>query len=239
MRLDRIIAGTGLTRSEAKKAIAAGRVLVDGVLCRDAGFDTVPGSVILDGARIPEARMLHLMVYKPAGVLTATEDRRLPTVLDLIPAELRRKGLGPAGRLDRDVTGLVLLTEDGQLAHRLISPRRGVEKVYEATVEGDPSDTELDRIREGGIVFTDFTSRPAGAERIGTGMIRLTLTEGRFHEVKRICAAIGHPVLRLKRISLGGVRLDPLLEEGQFRDLTEEEELLLYRVSGMAAQGDK
>ena len=233
MRLDKALTLAGLTRSQARKAAAEGRARVDGVVVRDAAASVEPEQVTLDGASIRQTGELTLMLYKPAGVLTATEDSRCPTVMDFVPPEWKRRGLGPVGRLDKDVTGLVLLTTDGQLAHRLISPKQQVEKRYEALVRGEPTEVELDRIRAGGLVFSDFTSKPAGAESLGGGRLILTLTEGKFHEVKRICAKIGHEVLQLKRLSIGGVELDSALEEGRLRPVTEEEAERLYRVAGM------
>ena len=233
MRLDKILTLTGLTRSQARKAVSAGRAQVSGQTVRDAALQAQPEEVTLDGAPIALPGEVTLMLHKPAGVLTATEDRRLPTVLDLVPDFLKNRGLGPVGRLDRDVTGLVLLTTDGQLAHRLISPRRRVEKVYLARVEGVPQESELDLLRRGGVVFSDFVSRPAGAVLTEAGLLQLTLTEGKYHEVKRLCAHIGHPVLSLKRMSIGGVALDPALAEGQCRLLTPEEDALLHSVAGL------
>ena len=233
MRLDKILTLTGLTRSQARKAISAGQAQVAGQPVRDAAFQARPEDVTLDGAPMALPGEVTLMLHKPAGVLTATEDRRLPTVLDFVPDFLKNRGFGPVGRLDRDVTGLVLLTTDGQLAHRLISPRRRVEKVYLAQVEGRPLEAELEILRRGGVAFSDFVSLPAGAELTEDGLLRLTLTEGKYHEVKRLCAHIGHPVRSLKRLSIGGVGLDPALAEGQCRPLTAEEEARLRAVAGL------
>ena len=145
-------------------------------------------------------RHMHLMLHKPAGLLTATTDARQKTVMDLLPEELKRRALGPVGRLDKDVTGLLLLTDDGQLAHRLISPKWTVEKVYLARVEGalDASDIQA---FQAGIALSDFTARPARLEILEPDLGRLTLTEGKFHQVKRMFAARGKPVLRLHRES--------------------------------------
>lgn len=233
MRLDKALTFMGMTRSQARRAIADGRVHVKGAVARDAGLAVEPADVSLDGAAIAPAGEMTLMLHKPAGLLTATRDRSAPTVLDLVPQELAHRGFGPVGRLDKDVTGLVLLTTDGQLAHRLISPKRHVEKVYVANVQGDMDNGALEMIRAGGLEFSDFVSRPAGAERMGAGVVRLTLTEGKFHEVKRICAKVGYPVTSLKRVSIAGVELDPALEPGQLRELTNDETRRLYEVAGM------
>ena len=226
VRLDKVVALTGLTRSEARKAIAAGRVQVNGRPVRDGAMQVEPGQVRLDGAAPAEAGDLYIMVNKPAGVLTATEDRRLPTVLDLLPAPLRRRGPGPVGRLDRDVTGLVLLTTDGQLAHRLISPKWKAEKLYRARCEGRLTDREVEAFA-GGIALSDFTARPARLTLLEAGdegsTADVVLTEGKFHQVKRMFAAVGHPLTALERLRIGPLALDPALEPGQWRHLTEEE----------------
>ena len=233
MRLDKALTLTGLTRSQARRAAADGRARVNGAVVTDAGADVDPACVTLDGSPIAHTGEMTLMLNKPAGVLTATSDRSAPTVLDFVPDELKNRGFGPVGRLDKDVTGLVLLTTDGQLAHRLISPKRCVEKVYEAQVEGEMDERALDIIRAGGIEFQDFVSKPAGAEYLGGGRVRLTLTEGKYHEVKRLCARVGHPVIALKRLSIAGVSLDPALREGQIRPVTNGEEARLYAAAGM------
>ncbi len=233
MRLDKALTLTGITRSQARKAISQGRAQVNGTVVRDISADVEPSQVVFDGKPIADAGDITLMLYKPAGMLTATADRNAPTVLDLVPADIKNRGFGPVGRLDKDVTGLVLLTTDGQLAHRLISPKREVAKIYIAKVEGEPTEEALDIIRNGGIEFTDFISKPAGAEYLGDSMLKLTLTEGKYHEVKRICAKIGHPVIELKRVSIAGVELDPALTAGQLRRVTPEEEAQLYAAAGI------
>ena len=236
MRLDKAAALSGLTRGEAKKAIAAGRVRVDGRIVRDCAMQVDPARVQVDSGAPVAAGEVYLMVNKPAGVLTATEDRRLPTVLDLLPEHLRRRGPGPVGRLDRDVTGLVLLTTDGQLAHRLISPRWKAEKLYRAECEGRLGEAEVEAFAAG-VALSDFTARPAaltvlegGAERSTADVI---LTEGKFHQVKRMFAAVGHPLISLSRLRIGCVTLDPALAPGKWRQLYEEEIRGLKEICGM------
>ena len=195
-----------------------------------------PGQVRVDGAAPVEAGELYIMVNKPAGVLTATEDRRLPTVLDLLPEALRRRGPGPVGRLDRDVTGLVLLTTDGQLAHRLISPRWKAEKVYRARCEGRLTEAEVAAFAEG-LVLSDFTAKPAGLKILSASdedsLAEVTLTEGKFHQVKRMFAAVGHPLTGLTRLRIGCVTLDEALPAGAYRPLTEGELAGLRKLCGM------
>ena len=224
--MDKAVALTGLTRSEARKAIAAGRVQVDGQTVRDAAMQVAPDQVRVDGAVPVEAGALYIMVNKPAGVLTATEDRRLSTVLELLPPPLRRRGLGPVGRLDRDVTGLVLLTTDGQLAHRLISPRWKAEKQYRAKCEGRLTEREVEAFAAG-LALSDFKARPARLIPLMAGddgsLADVVLTEGKFHQVKRMFAAVGHPLTALERLRIGPLVLDPALGPGEWRHLTEGE----------------
>ena len=238
MRLDKAVALAGLTRSEAKKAVAGGRVRVNGQVVRDPGFPAEPDAVTLDGAPLGATAELHLMVNKPAGVLTATEDRRLPTVLDLLPEALRRRGLGPVGRLDRDVTGLVLLTTDGQLAHRLIAPKWKAEKLYRARCEGRLGPAEVAAFA-GGLALSDFTAKPARLEILSAGadesLAEVALTEGKFHQVKRMFAAVGHPLIALERRRIGCVALDESLAPGAFRPLTEAELAGLRALCGLDA----
>ena len=233
MRLDKAAALAGLTRSEARKAIAAGRVRVDGQIARDAGMQVDPARVRVDGAQPAEAGELYVMVHKPAGVVTATEDRRFQTVVDLLPEPLRRLSIGPVGRLDRDVTGLVLLTTDGQLAHRLISPRWKAGKVYRARCEGRLTDGEVAAFASG-LVLSDFTARPAALEILEAGeaesLADVTLSEGKFHQVKRMFAAVGHPLIALERRRIGSLALDPALQPGECRELREDEVAALKRL---------
>lgn len=234
MRLDKFLSAQGLSRKQARAAIASGQVSVNGEVQGDPGFilDPISAQVLFQGRALGYRRHMHLMLHKPAGLLTATTDARQKTVMDLLPEELKRRALGPVGRLDKDVTGLLLLTDDGQLAHRLISPKWTVEKVYLARVEGalDASDIQA---FQAGIALSDFTARPARLEILEPDLGRLTITEGKFHQVKRMFAARGKPVLRLHRESVGGVSLDPALECGKFRPLTAEEEGALYALVRM------
>lgn len=234
MRLDKFLSAQGLSRKQARAAIASGQVLVNGEVQGDPGFilDPISAQVLFQGRALGYRRHMHLMLHKPAGLLTATTDARQKTVMDLLPEELKRRALGPVGRLDKDVTGLLLLTDDGQLAHRLISPKWTVEKVYLARVEGALDAADIQAF-QAGIALSDFTARPARLEILEPDLGRLTITEGKFHQVKRMFAARGKPVLRLHRESVGGVSLDPALECGKFRPLTAEEEGALYALVRM------
>ena len=232
-RVDKLLALTGVGRSEAKKLIASGRVTVSGTVVRDPGLKTSPDLLFLDGQPISVETDLYLMLNKPAGVITATEDKRFPTVLSLLPDKYQRRRLGPVGRLDRDVTGLVLLTTDGELAHRLISPKWKAEKTYRAVCEGRLTPADADAFRAG-LQLSDFTARPAELQIVSAtdeqSVADATLTEGKFHQVKRMVIAVGHPLISLKRTRIGCVNLDEALQEGEFRPLTDAE------IRGLKAQ---
>ena len=233
MRLDKALSLAGYTRSEAKALIARGRVCVAGETVRDSGKNVQICDVTLDGSPIDARQELYLMLHKPAGVVTATEDKRLPTVVSLLPESYRRRKIGPVGRLDRDVTGLVLLTTDGQLAHRLISPRWKAEKQYRARCEGALDEGDVAAFAAG-LELSDFTAAPARLEILEVGETSLAdviLTEGKFHQVKRMFAAVGHPLISLQRLRIGCVTLDESLAPGGFRLLTEQEIAGLKRMT--------
>ena len=178
-------------------------------------------------------RHIYLLLHKPAGVLTATEDKRQPTVLDLIPQEWRRRDLAPVGRLDKDTEGLLLLTDDGELTHRLLSPKYHVDKVYYARVEGVPDEQDAAAFAEGLLLGDGLQCLPAKLEPLGGGECLVTLREGKFHQVKRMLASRGKPVQYLKRLAMGPLRLEPELAAGQCRLLTEEELFALRNVCGL------
>ena len=233
MRLDKALSLAGYTRSEAKALIARGRVCVAGETVRDSGKNVQICDVTLDGSPIDARQELYLMLHKPAGVVTATEDKRLPTVVSLLPESYQRRKIGPVGRLDRDVTGLVLLTTDGQLAHRLISPRWKAEKQYRARCEGALDEGDVAAFAAG-LELSDFTAAPARLEILEVGETSLAdviLTEGKFHQVKRMFAAVGHPLISLQRLRIGCVTLDESLAPGEFRLLTEQEIAGLKRMT--------
>ena len=230
-RLDKLIAShTGLSRRDAVKAIRDKRVLVNGGVCRsgDTKIDTDSDAVTMDGAALSFSRNVYYMMNKPAGVVSATEDREERTVIDILPAEMCRRGLFPAGRLDKDTTGLLLLTDDGDFAHRMLSPKKHVDKTYIAELDRDPEADAGERFAAG-IVLADGTQcRPAEALRMGDRLYRVTLSEGKYHQVKRMFAALGSHVTSLKRIRIGGLSLDESLAEGCVRPLTEEEKQKVF-----------
>lgn len=225
-RLDKIISATGKkSRREVREMVRQGRVLVDGkpAPAADMKVDPQTAVILLDGEPLGYEKFTYVMLHKPAGVLTATEDRRQETVLDLLPPELRRRALSPVGRLDKDTEGLLLLTNDGQLAHRLLSPKSHVGKVYYARVGGALEPGDIAAFAAGMTLGDGLECLPAGLEILSPTEALVTLREGKFHQVKRMLAARGKPVLYLKRLSMGRLRLDPALAPGAWRMLTEEE----------------
>lgn len=225
-RLDKIISATGKkSRREVREMVRQGRVLVDGkpAPAADMKVDPQTAVILLDGEPLGYEKFTYVMLHKPAGVLTATEDRRQETVLDLLPPELRRRALSPVGRLDKDTEGLLLLTNDGQLAHRLLSPKSHVDKVYYARVDGALEPGDIAAFAAGMTLGDELECLPAGLEILSPTEALVTLREGKFHQVKRMLAARGKPVLYLKRLSMGRLRLDPALAPGAWRMLTEEE----------------
>ena len=224
MRLNAFLARAGVaSRRRADELIKAGRVTVNG---EEGQLNTVVGArdrVEVDGAEVARQRLAYVLLHKPAGVVTTARDPQgRPTVVELVPPEPR---VVPVGRLDADTTGALLLTNDGKLAHRLAHPRYGVEKTYEAEVEGDPDEHALQQLRDG-IELDDGRTAPARARRLAGGRVELVLHEGRKHQVKRMLAAIGHPVLRLHRAAYAGLTLEGL-EPGECRELEPSEVELL------------
>ncbi|SFR66645.1 pseudouridine synthase [[Clostridium] aminophilum] len=242
MRIDRYLSEMGAgTRSELKKMIRKGQVSVDGEMVRDPGYSVEPGQKVLcAGVPIEYETKVYYLMNKPAGVITATEDRHQKTVLDLI-GERTRKDLFPVGRLDRDTTGLLLITNDGELGHRLLSPKKHVDKRYRALVRGEVTGEDVRKFAEGLHVDEELTALPAALEILEIrsegeekrSVVEVVIREGKFHQIKRMFGAVGKEVLELKRLTMGPLRLDPDLEEGQWRRLTEKEQKELREITGM------
>ena len=227
MRLDKYLADMGLgTRSEIKKAVRSGRVTVDGRTVTDPGTKVGPeDAVLFDGTAVTYEPYVYYMLHKPAGVISASEDRRERTCVDLID-ETRRRDLFPVGRLDRDTEGLLLITNDGDLCHRLLTPSRHVDKVYFARVSGRVTGEDVRGFADGLQVDADFRAMPAQLRILrsdSVSEVEIVIREGKFHQIKRMFRAVGKEVLYLKRLSMGSLTLDPALQPGTWRRLTAEE----------------
>ena len=228
-RLDKIIASTGKwSRKEVKNLIRHGQVLVDGLPAAgpEEKADPEAAEIVVNGERLTYQRYTWIMLNKPAGYLSATEDGRGKTVLDLLAQELRRQGLFPVGRLDKDTEGLLLLTNEGGLAHDLLSPRHHVDKVYYARVAGHLTEEDCQAFAAGMKLDDGLVCQSAVLEIFSAGEeseAHVTLREGKFHQVKRMLAYRGKPVLYLERVKMGNLTLDPDLPRGEYRFLTAEE----------------
>ena len=235
MRLDRWLATLSVgSRSEVKQWIRGGQAAVNGRIILDPAlsFETEQDRLTLNGKELDGRVVRHVMLYKPAGILTAARDARQPTVMDLLPPVYRGIGCMPVGRLDKDTTGLLFLTCDGELNHRLLSPARHVEKRYRALVEGELEEKNVEAFAAG-MDLGDFTAQPAELTILRPSLAEVIIAEGKFHQVKRMFAAVGHEVLELHRCAFGPLELDPALQEGQWRELTAEEEKALREAAGM------
>lgn len=225
MRLDQYLAtSTELSRKDAKKAITKGRVRVDGSRVRSANLQVTDKAVVeLDGSELHLPGEIYLMMNKPDGVISATTDSSQPTAVDLLPSQLASK-VHIAGRLDKDTTGLLLLTSDGQWSHQVTSPRRDCPKTYQVQLS-EPLSSEARGKLETGVLLKDEDkpTLPASVVTCSETTIELTISEGRYHQVKRMLAAVGNHVVGLHRLRIGEITLDPALAPGQYRELTGDE----------------
>lgn len=231
MRLDKFLCDTaGLTRTEAKNAVKKGQIAVNGQVQKAADFKVkeTTDTVTFQGKSLSYAAFHYYMLHKPAGVITATEDKKESTVMDILREE-KVKNLFPVGRLDKDTEGLLLITDDGELAHNLLSPKKHVDKEYLVKVRDSISEEDCRKLSEGVDIGDEKPTAPAKVERVAEKEILLTIREGRFHQVKRMLQAVGNEVLYLKRLSMGSLRLPEDLEKGAYRPLSEEE---LYKIKG-------
>lgn len=234
MRLDKFLCETGFgTRSQVKEMLKKGQVTVNGVAAKkpEQKIDEHKDQITCQGKIASYEKYVYYMLHKPAGVVSATEDKREKTVLDLLKSEDRRDGIFPVGRLDKDTEGFLLLTDDGDLAHRLLSPRKHVDKTYYAKIAGSVTEAHIERFREGLDIGDEKKTLPAMLKILAsepeTSEIQITIHEGRFHQVKRMFEAVGCKVTYLKRLSMGAVALDETLAPGDYRPLNEKERELL------------
>ena len=232
-RLDKLIASQGkLSRSDVKKMVKSGRVTVDGAVVKSADIkvDADKSVISVDGKALNYKKNIYIMLNKPQGVISASNDKTQKTVVDLVPPEIYRDGLFPAGRLDGDTVGFVLITDDGDFAHRILSPKNHIMKTYHATLRSPLTEEDISAFKNG-IELSDGTlcleAEVRMLEKTDEPIAEVKICEGKYHQVKRMFAALGNKVLYLKRVRMGGLDLDESLEEGQCREITAEELLLL------------
>ena len=226
IRLDKYLSEQGVaSRKELREIIRKGRVMVDGSVetSPERRIDPEQQLVSVDGSSVAKSRYHTFMMDKPLGVITATEDPREKTVLDLLPPELRRLGLFPVGRLDKDTSGLLLLTNDGDFAHRVISPKSAVEKCYSAKVDGVLKEEDVQAFAAGLILRDGTKCLPAILEIQTPDRCLVRVQEGKYHQVRRMLASRGKPVQELRRISIGALLLDPTLPSGGWKELSQED----------------
>ena len=229
MRLDKYLCETGFgTRSQVKDLLKKGQVMVNGEVIKkpELKINETTDQILCQGKKASYQKNIYLMLHKPAGVVSATEDNREKTVLDLVRPEDRKNGLFPVGRLDKDTEGLLLLTDDGELAHRLLSPKKHVDKTYYAKIDGQVTEEHVKQFREGLDIGDEKKTLPAVLTILLSGPvseIEVTIHEGRFHQIKRMFEAVGCKVTYLKRLSMGSLVLDETLPPEEYRPLTEAE----------------
>ncbi len=235
MRLDKYISkALGVTRKEAKEIIRRGEVTVNGEVVRKADFKVPEGaSVLVEGTKVETKDKVYIMLNKPKGYLSTTErDKDYPSFLDLIPEYEHLKPFA-AGRLDVDAEGFLLVTNDGTLAHRITHPKWKVPKTYEVVLEKPLSEEDIEKIRNREISIEGKPVEVVDIKPLSPDRVLLTISEGRFHIVKRLFKELGNKVINLKRVKIGNLELDPTLGEGEYRELTEEEVRELKRMVGL------
>ena len=229
MRLDKYLCETGFgTRSQVKDLLKKGQVMVNGEVVKkpELKINETTDQILCQGKKASYQKNIYLMLHKPTGVVSATEDNREKTVLDLVRPEDRKNGLFPVGRLDKDTEGLLLLTDDGELAHRLLSPKKHVDKTYYAKIDGQVTKEHIEQFREGLDIGDEKKTLPAVLTILLSGPvseIEITIHEGRFHQIKRMFEAVGCKVTYLKRLSMGSLVLDEILPPEEYRPLTDAE----------------
>ena len=233
MRLDKLLSNMGYgSRKDIKIGIKRCQVTVNGSCAKSASLHVDPEKdvVLVNGERVMYKPVVYLMMNKPAGVISATEDKKDETVVDLVDEEFTYYGLHPVGRLDKDTVGLLILTNDGRLSHELLSPKKHIPKTYYAKIDGEVTNADIEAFEEGINVNDEYMTLPAQLKVLKSGAIseiEVTIYEGKYHQVKRMFIARGKEVIYLKRLSMGRLQLDETLEEGMSRELTEEELTLL------------
>lgn len=224
-RIDKVISNqTGYSRKDIKELIRSKKVTINEQIITkpDIKIDSKFDKVKIDGKEIKIKKNVYLMLNKPKGYISATEDRTMQTVLDLVPQEYLHRNLFPAGRLDKDTTGLMIITDDGEFAHNILSPKKHVKKTYNVTIDIPVNDEMIEGFKNG-VILNDGKCKEALLEITGTYSATVTLTEGRYHQIKRMFGCYGAKVLELQRIAMGNFKLPDDLKIGQCKEFTEEE----------------
>ena len=231
MRLDKMISSTGIaSRSQIASAVRGGRVIVDGVVARKADMQVDPDRVSVTYCSTPVCyrQFTYIMLNKPEGYVSATEDGRLPTVIELLPEELQKIGLFPCGRLDKNTLGLMLLSNDGNTSHKLLAPKSHVAKTYAFRVKFPLSDADIDAL-EAGVDIGGYVTAPCRVVRTAEREGKITLTEGKYHQIKLMMEAVHNQITYLERVTFGPLTLDPALARGEWRYLSDSEIALLHK----------
>ena len=224
-RIDKIIATqTNYSRKEVKKLVLQKRVMVNGEIISksDIKVDENNDKIEIDGNKINVKKYIYLILNKPKGYISATEDPKMPTILDLVPEQFSHRNLFPAGRLDKDTTGLMLITDDGEFAHNILAPKKHIKKVYKVEIDIPINEIMINEF-EKGVILNDGICKTAGLEKLDTYIGKVTLTEGRYHQIKRMFGCFGAKVVNLERIAMGNFQLPNDLKQGECRELTEKE----------------
>lgn len=228
-RIDKIISSQGIaSRSEVKMLMKKGQVTLNGVVIKDSSVKaSYSDEITVNGQSISQTKFVYIMLNKPQGVVSATDDKRYPTVVDIIPDEYKRKNLFPAGRLDKDTTGFCLVTDDGAFAHNILSPTRHITKTYIAKLASPIDYEEGKKAFEEGVVLKDGTvllsAKLTIIEDSDEPVYKVVIKEGKYHQIKRMFASLGSKVIELKRVAMGGLALDETLKPGESRLITEQE----------------
>ena len=226
MRIDKLLSSMGLaSRSEASKAARAGLIKVNGVAVRTADVKADPAKDIIEymGRPVTYEEYVYIMMNKPSGVVSSTDGKDGDTVISLLPSELQKRGLFPCGRLDKDTVGLLIITNDGSTSHYLLSPKRHVSKIYKVTTQFPVTQQDIEVLENGVSLDKGDTARPAKVDRISENELYITITEGMYHQIKRMLEAVNNKVIFLERVEFGTIPLDTSLQRGEWRFLTKQE----------------
>lgn len=225
MRLDKFISEMGYTRKDAEFFVKTKRITINGKVAskKDEKVDEINDTICLDGNALKYAKYIYIMLNKPAGILSATEDKSQKTVISLLPENLQKKGLFPVGRLDKETMGLLILTNDGDFCHKMISPKSNIAKIYRFELADEIEKSQIQQIEQGIALKDGYTTLPCQINLANKTSGEITITEGKYHQIRRMFGAVGNKVIYLERIQEGNIILDKTLKRGEWRELTKNE----------------